>query len=148
MDAKVEGAPVTPRIGKPVEANALWFNALSSMAEIAPKLRKSVRSFATIRDRVRESFQRFGNQQSQCCFDVIDGPEGNDDSLRPNQIFAVSLHRTPLTGEQEKKVVETCAHHLLTSYGLRTLDLAHPLYRGHYTGPPGERDGSYHQGTA
>jgi predicted glycogen debranching enzyme len=147
MDAKINGGPVTPRTGKPIEVNALWFNALSTMAELARKLRKSARSFARIRDKADESFQRFWNQQSEYCFDIIDGPEGNDDSLRPNQILAVSLYRSPLTGEQQKKVVEMCAHRLVTSYGLRTLDPLHPLYRGHCAGPPGERDGAYHQGT-
>ncbi len=147
MDANVESSPVTPRIGKPVEVNALWFNALSTMAELARKLRKNGRSFATLRDRVQDSFQRFWNERLECCFDVIDGPEGDDESLRPNQIFAVSLHRSPLSKEQQAKVVESCSRHLITSHGLRSLDPRHPLYRAHCAGSPGERDGAYHQGT-
>lgn len=146
MDAKVEGSPVTPRIGKPIEVNALWFNTLGTMAELARKLGKSSRSFAKLRNRVQESFQRFWNERSQCCFDVIGGPTGDDESLRPNQIFTVSLHRSPLSKEQQAKVVESCARRLITSHGLRSLDPRHPLYRAHCTGSQSERDRAYHQG--
>ena len=147
MDAKVDDQAVTPRIGKPVEVNALWFNALWTMTVLSRRLRMRTESFSALRDRVQEGFQRFWNDQSQYCFDVIDGPQGNDSSLRPNQIVAVSLQRSPLGQWQQKKVVDVCARRLLTSFGLRTLDTVHPQYRGHYLGSPHERDRAYHQGT-
>ena len=78
---------------------------------------------------------------------MIDGPGGNDASIRPNQIFAVSLPETALTPDQQKSVVDTCARHLLTSHGLRSLSPDEPQYRGRYGGSPLERDGVYHQGT-
>jgi glycogen debranching enzyme len=78
---------------------------------------------------------------------VLDGPNGNDPSIRPNQIFAVALPDTTLTSEQQKAVVDACARHLLTSHGLRSLSQDDPQYRGHYGGSPVDRDGSYHQGT-
>ena len=79
--------------------------------------------------------------------DVIDGLEGHDPALRPNQILAVSLAESPLTPGQQRGVVDACARHLLTSHGLRSLAPTHPGYRGRYTGGPWERDSAYHQGT-
>src|SRR5204863_213735 len=82
------------------------------------------------------------------CYDVIDGPDGNDDTLRPNQIIAVSLPESALPAARQRMVVDACARHLLTSYGLRSLAPSHPEYRGHYGGDQRERAGAYHQGTA
>lgn len=147
MDAKVGDDAVTPRIGKPIEVNALWLNALVTMAQIARALDRSDELYQSMAGRTRHSFQRFWNEAGQSCFDVLDGPEGNDASLRPNQIFAVSLPESPLTSEQQRAVVDTCARHLLTSHGLRSLAPGHPNYRGHYAGDPRERNCSYHQGT-
>jgi glycogen debranching enzyme len=96
---------------------------------------------------VKKSFARYWNEERQCCFDVVDGPEGNDGSLRPNQIFAVSLPESPLKADQKKQVVDACALHLLTPHGLRSLDAADPSYSGRYEGPQAERDAAYHQGT-
>jgi predicted glycogen debranching enzyme len=147
MDAKVGDRPITPRIGKPVEINALWFNALHTMARFAPELGKRADEYKALAERVKKSFARYWNDERQCCFDVIDGPQGNDSSLRPNQIFAVSLPESPLNADQKKQVVDACALHLLTPHGLRSLDAADPSYCGRYEGPQSERDSAYHQGT-
>jgi predicted glycogen debranching enzyme len=147
MDAKVDERPITARIGKPVEVNALWFNALHAMAGFAAKLGKSAEEYTRLADRVKTSFARFWNSPAQCCFDVIDGPHGNDAALRPNQIFAVSLPESPLDAERSKRVVDICASRLVTPHGLRSLASADANYRGHYAGPPSQRDAAYHQGT-
>jgi predicted glycogen debranching enzyme len=147
MDAKVGDRPITPRIGKPVEINALWFNALHTMARFAPELGKRADEYKALAERVKKSFARYWNEERQCCFDVVDGPQGNDSSLRPNQIFAVSLPESPLNADQKKQVVDACALHLLTPHGLRSLDAADPSYCGHYEGSQSERDATYHQGT-
>jgi predicted glycogen debranching enzyme len=148
MDAKVDGRVVTPRIGKPVEINALWHNALRAMAVFARRLKRSPGEWDTEVARVAAGFERFWNKAEGCCFDVLDGPLGNDPSVRPNQIFAVSLPASPLAPDRQRGVVEVCARHLLTSFGLRSLDPRHPEYKGRYRGGPRERDGAYHQGTA
>jgi predicted glycogen debranching enzyme len=147
MDAKVGDRPITPRIGKPVEINALWFNALHIMARLASELGKRGEEYKRLAERVKNAFPRYWNRRRQCCFDVIDGPNGDDGSLRPNQIFAVSLPESPLGEEQRKKVVDICALRLLTPHGLRSLDSADPAYLGHYEGSPAQRDSAYHQGT-
>ena len=147
MDAKVGHRPITPRIGKPVEINALWFNALHTMARFAPELGKRGDEYKGLGERVKKSFARYWNEERQCCFDVIDGPQGNDNSLRPNQIFAVSLPESPLNADQRKQVLDSCALHLLTPHGLRSLDAADPSYGSRYEGPQPERDAAYHQGT-
>src|SRR5438477_582307 len=92
-------------------------------------------------------FERFWNERSGCCYDVLDGPDGHDDTLRPNQLLAVALPESPLARERQRRVVDVCARHLLTSYGLRTLAPDHPHYQGRYAGGPRERDSAYHQGT-
>src|SRR5258706_1313378 len=110
MDAKVGDWVVTPRIGKPVEINALWCNALETMAALAPSAGRSGEPFAKMAAMVKRSFGKFWNSASGCCYDVIDAPGiGNDASLRPNQIFAVSLPESPLTPEQQRAVVDVCA---------------------------------------
>ncbi len=147
MDAKVGDWVVTPRTGKAVEVNALWYNALRGMAAFARRLGHSADRWEKHADRVRAGFERFWNEAAGCCYDVLDGPDGNDATLRPNQIFAVSLPESPLSPERQRKVVDACARHLLTSFGLRSLAPGHPHYRGHYAGGTWERDGAYHQGT-
>jgi len=148
MDARVGDWAVTPRIGKPVEINALWSNALETMASLAPMVKKSAGPYAKLATQVKQSFAKFWNAAADCCYDVIDSPGiGNDASLRPNQIFAVSLPQSPLTPEQQKRVVDFCARHLVTSHGLRSLAQGEPGYQGHYGGGVRERDGAYHQGT-
>jgi predicted glycogen debranching enzyme len=147
MDAKVGDWVITPRIGKPVEINALWFNALSSMAAFAQALGRPAEPWKALAERVRRSFARFWCEPAGYCYDVIDGPEGDDATLRPNQIFAVSLPAKLLPVEQQRKIVDVCARHLLTAHGLRSLAPSDPRYRGRYTGSVRERDRAYHQGT-
>jgi predicted glycogen debranching enzyme len=148
MDAKVGDWVVTPRIGKPVEINALWFNALETMADLAPAVKQSSEPFAKLAARAKESFAKFWNSTAGYCYDVIDAPGiGNDAALRPNQIFTVSLPQSPLSAEQQKAVVDICSRRLLTSHGLRSLAQSESGYQGHYGGGVRERDGAYHQGT-
>ena len=148
MDAKVGDWVVTPRTGKPVEINALWINALETMARFALLLAKPGDAFEKLAIKAKKSFQRFWNVDRNCCFDVIDSPGmGNDAAVRPNQVFAVSLPVSPLTHEQQKAVVDICAWHLLTSHGLRSLAPGESGYTGHYGGSPRDRDAAYHQGT-
>jgi predicted glycogen debranching enzyme len=148
MDAKIGDLVVTPRIGKPVEINALWFNALETMAGLAPAAKQSAEPFTKLAARVKQSFAKFWNASAGYCYDVIDAPGiGNDATLRPNQIFAVSLPQSPLPTEQQKGVVDICARRLVTSYGLRSLTQSESGYQGHYGGNVRERDGAYHQGT-
>ncbi len=148
MDAKVGDWVVTPRTGKAVEINALWINALATMAEFSRVLVKPAERYQSLGARAAASFAKFWNAQRNCCYDVIDTPGGGSDpSLRPNQIFAVSLPVSPLSAEQQKSVVEVCAQQLLTSYGLRSLAPGEPGYQGHYGGDQRSRDGAYHQGT-
>ena len=148
MDAKVGDWVVTPRTGKSVEINALWINALGTMAGFARHLGKPGDAYEKLAAKAKNSFQKFWNADRNCCFDVIDSPGvGNDAALRPNQIFAVSLPVSPLTPEQQKAVVDVCARHLLTSHGLRSLAPGEPGYSGHYGGSPRDRDAAYHQGT-
>jgi predicted glycogen debranching enzyme len=148
MDAKVGDWVVTPRIGKPVEINALWINALETLSGFARLLQKPSADYEKLSAQAQQSFQKFWNAGRGCCFDVIDAPDIGDDALlRPNQIFAVSLPVSPLTPPQQKSVVDLCAQHLLTSYGLRSLAPGEPGYQSHYGGGPRERDAAYHQGT-
>jgi predicted glycogen debranching enzyme len=151
MDAKVGGHVVTPRIGKPVEVNALWLNAAVTMAGFARALGGGdAAGYETLAAAARKGFQRFWNPEKQFCFDVIDAPGvsgGNDAALRPNQIFAVSLPESALTPAQQHAVVDVCARELLTSFGLRSLARYEPGYRGRYAGNPEQRDSAYHQGT-
>jgi len=147
MDAKIGDWVVTPRTGKPVEINALWINALEIMVKFARWLGSPDESYEKLSARAKNNFQKFWNAESGCCYDVIDSPGiGNDASLRPNQIFSVSLPVSPLSFGQQKTVVDLCARRLLTSYGLRSLAPGEPGYTGHYGGSPRDRDAAYHQG--
>jgi glycogen debranching enzyme len=131
-----------------VEINALWINALETMAGFANRLAHPADTYEDFVAKARNSFQKFWNADSNCCFDVIDTPGiGNDPALRPNQIFAVSLKASPLNSVQHKAVVDVCARHLVTSHGLRSLAPGEPGYIGHYGGSPRDRDAAYHQGT-
>ena len=148
MDAKAGDRIVTPRRGKAIEINALWYNALHAMRGFARRRRRPVEPWDALAARVRAGFERFWSERAGHCYDVIDGPDGNDDTLRPNQIIAVSLPESALPAARQRMVVDACARHLLTSYGLRSLAPSHPEYRGHYGGDQRERAGAYHQGTA
>ncbi|MEA3501276.1 MAG: amylo-alpha-1,6-glucosidase [Actinomycetota bacterium] len=147
MDAKVGDWVVTPRIGKPVEINALWYNALRIMAAFAEVVGEDPARYDDAADAAREGFRRFWNEQRGFCFDVIDGPDGDDPALRPNQLLAVSLFHSPLPPDRQRAVVDACAQGLLTPLGLRTLGPDEPGHRGRFGGGPMERDGAYHQGT-
>jgi predicted glycogen debranching enzyme len=147
MDAKVGDWVVTPRMGKPVEIVALWYNALDAMAVLARLVDRVPLEWEQMRERAGRGFERFWNADAGHCYDVIDGPDGDDPSFRPNQIFAVSLPASPLPKERQRQVVDACARHLLASFGLRSLAPGDPRYRGQYGGGPAERDSVYHQGT-
>ncbi|GAB4369215.1 MAG: amylo-alpha-1,6-glucosidase [Deltaproteobacteria bacterium] len=147
MDARVGDRVVTPRIGKPVEVNALWYNALRAMAGFARQAGESGAVYEEPAEQAARGFRRFWNESAGYCYDVIDGPGGNDGSLRPNQILAVSLHHSPLPEDRRKAVVDACARELLTPLGLRSLSPDDPRYAGQYGGDPATRDAAYHQGT-
>jgi predicted glycogen debranching enzyme len=149
MDAKVGDWVVTPRRGKPVEIQALWYNALCIMDDLAGKIgdetaQKKYRSMAAV---ASWAFNRlFWNEKTGCLYDVVNGGPP-DPAIRPNQILAVSLPHSMLSPERAQAVVERVREHLLTPYGLRSLAPSDPQYRGRYSGGPVERDGAYHQGT-
>ena len=148
MDAKVDGWVVTPRRGKPVEIQALWYNALKLMATWGEDLGLEYRSYEAHAKRAREAFNdRFWNPRSNCLYDVIDGPDGDDASVRPNQVFAMSLLHPILYERRWQPVLETVRNRLVTAYGLRTLSAEHPDYKAQYRGDLRSRDAAYHQGT-
>ncbi|MBK8987017.1 MAG: glycogen debranching enzyme family protein [Chloroflexi bacterium] len=147
MDAKIGAWVVTDRIGKPVEISALWYNALMSMAEFSQALGLEPDEYQALAQKVQTGFQRFWNKKMGYCYDIVDGPDGHDGKLRPNQLFAISLSHSPLTPEQQRSVVDACARHLLTAHGLRSLSPDDKAYVGHYGGDQLKRDSAYHQGT-
>lgn len=147
MDAKVGDRVVTPRIGKPVEINALWYNAVRSMAAFARRLGEEDSAYEALAEKILRGFGRFFREDLGWCLDVLDGPEGDDASMRPNQIFAVSLPHSPLSEPRQKAVVDACASELLTPLGLRSLSPNDSRYAGQYGGDTARRDGAYHQGT-
>ena len=149
MDAKAADWVVTPRCGKPVEIQALWYNALRVMEELAARFGKDAdrAHYQTLADRALRGFpDLFWNESAQCLYDVVDR-ETRDASMRPNQIFAASLPHKLLPPERARKVVEAVERHLLTPYGLRSLAPGDPQYHGRYEGNVRSRDGAYHQGT-
>jgi predicted glycogen debranching enzyme len=148
MDACVAGRPVTPRTGKAVELNALWYNALMALAGFARLLDRDPEPFAQLAARAREGFRRFLRADGLGLVDVLDGPQGNDARVRPNQILAVSLAHSPLDPSGQAAVVRVVGERLLTSYGLRTLDPAEAEYRPRCEGNVANRDAAYHQGPA
>jgi predicted glycogen debranching enzyme len=144
MDARIDGVPVTPRAGKPVEVNALWLRAL----DVAARLADDGDRFDSLRERAASAFvTRFVRPDGAGLFDVIDGPGGDDASVRPNQLLAVSLPNGPLDAETAARVVEVCSASLLTPLGLRSLAPGDLRYRPHHRGGPADRDAAYHQGT-
>lgn len=147
MDVRVGEWVVTPRHGKPVEINALWYNALKVMEELSERFGESGTEYGELAEKSKESFrEKFWNEDKQCLYDVADVSE-NDDKIRPNQIWAVSLPYTMLDSEKEKKVVETVISKLYASYGLRSLSSDDAEYKGEYKGRLHDRDAAYHQGT-
>jgi predicted glycogen debranching enzyme len=147
MDARIGGVPVTPRAGKPVEVNALWLRALEVVARLTESkdMRKRCDS---LRAQAASSFvARFPRPDGAGLFDVVDGPSGDDPSVRPNQLLAVALPASPLDDDTARTVFETCSRSLLTPIGLRSLSPDDPRYRPYHRGGPADRDGAYHQGT-
>lgn len=148
MDVRVGDWVATPRHGKPVEINALWYNALRIMESLCEKFDEDASAYRTRANQVKESFNaKFWDSSNQCLFDVVDGDEP-DDHIRPNQIYAVSLPFSLLPEEQEKAVVALVEKELFVGCGLRSLALDHPDYHGIYCGALAKRDAAYHQGTA
>jgi predicted glycogen debranching enzyme len=149
MDAKIGDWVVTPRQGKPVEIQALWYNALQVMKRLSSGFgdRDQANHYAALADRCRDRFlEVFWNEGEGCLYDVVsdDGPDG---AVRPNQIFAVSLPNTMLPEDKAMRVLEVVEWDLLTPYGLRTLSRRDSRYRPHYGGDAHSRDSAYHQGT-
>jgi predicted glycogen debranching enzyme len=149
MDATYDGCVVTPRRGKPVEINALWYNALRLMERWARRDgRAASRSYADLAAQVADSFaRRFWYEKGGWLYDVVDGEDGDDPKLRPNQIFALSLPFPVLRPERWTPVLETVRTRLLTPYGLRSLAPGEPGYHATYHGARPSRDSAYHQGT-
>jgi predicted glycogen debranching enzyme len=149
MDAKIGGWVVTPRTGKAVEIQALWYNALCVMNDLATRFvdAENQPKYFEMAAIARDSFNgQFWNVDDQCLFDVIDRAE-RDASIRPNQIFAVSLSHSMLDAARSQKVVDRVESELLTPVGLRSLSPKDPRYVPIYIGSPGTRDAAYHQGT-
>jgi predicted glycogen debranching enzyme len=148
MDARVNGVPVTPRIGKPVEIQALWYNALRIMETFSAWQDNDRKGFyAGLAESTRASFQtKFWNGSRNCLFDVVTDT-GNDASIRPNQILAISLTHKLLEPDVAIQILEVVERELLTPFGLRTLSPKDPQYRGKYEGGVESRDSAYHQGT-
>jgi predicted glycogen debranching enzyme len=150
MDAKAGDWVVTPRIGKPVEINGLWIEALHALADFAAHLgyEDDTVNYRRQTERAAVSFNdRFWYAKGGWLYDVVDGPAGDDPALRPNQVLALALPHCPVPPEQARLALNAVAHRLLTSYGLRSLDPAHPDYVEVYGGDRVTRDGAYHQGT-
>jgi predicted glycogen debranching enzyme len=149
MDAKVGDVVVTPRRGKPVEISALWYNALRALAELSRQLGRSRQAerYERKAERTCVAFNaQFWNPPASCLFDVL-GSDGPDPSIRPNQLFAISLPFPVLDEARRPAVVSVVEEKLLTPLGLRTLDPSHPHYVGRFEGSPWQRDHAYHQGT-
>jgi len=149
MDAKIGDWVVTPRTGKPVEINALWYNAVRTLTEfLAARGDEAAARHSALTDRVRAAFRAtFLGAGGRALADVVEGPEGDDLAIRPNQIFAVLLAFPLLEGGEAAAVVDAVGRALLTTYGLRSLSPDAPGYHGTYAGDVLQRDGAYHQGT-
>ncbi|PSB34648.1 amylo-alpha-1,6-glucosidase [Stenomitos frigidus] len=159
MDTLVAGEAVTPRHGKPIEINALWYSALcwsSQWATLlanrpgtdkADRLLNQARRYAEQAERVKASLQKFWHGQQGYLYDRIEPDDRRDATIRPNAVLALSLHHCAFTAEQAHQLLYTARDRLLTPYGLRSLDPSDPAYWGMCSGNPGQRDRAYHQGT-
>jgi predicted glycogen debranching enzyme len=148
MDAKFGDIVFTPRHGKPVEINALWYHALCLLAERAEQAAScKAQRYGGLAERVARSWQeRFWNEADDCLYDVV-RDDLRDPAVRPNQILAVSLPHSPLDRAHQRQVVAKVEQELLTPFGLRSLSPRDPAYRARFEGGPYERDSAYHQGT-
>jgi predicted glycogen debranching enzyme len=149
MDAKIGDLVITPRIGKPVEIQALWYNSLRIMSDLADRFGhdKDRERFEAMADLAKLSFNSlFWNEETGCLYDVVKNGH-RDGSVRPNQVFAISLAHPVLDRARWQAVMEVIRRDLLTTVGLRSLAPRAPAYVGTYIGSPLERDSAYHQGT-
>ncbi len=149
MDAKIGDFVATPRHGKPVEIQALWYNALRFTSSLASRFDEGEYAdrLDALAEKARASFdEQFWNAGSGCLFDVVEGNR-KDPAIRPNQVIALSLGYPLVSGDRARAVLEVVERELLTPFGLRTLNRADPRYRPHYDGDALSRDSSYHQGT-
>jgi predicted glycogen debranching enzyme len=148
MDAKVQDWVVTPRRGKPVEINALWYNALRVLAEWRDALGVGDPELEQLAAKTRLSFnQRFWFERGGYLYDIVDGEAGDDSACRPNQILSFALRHPVLDQSRWSAVLDVVTRKLLTPYGLRTLDPDHPDFKAQYFGDLRARDAAYHQGT-
>lgn len=145
MDVRVGELVVTPRHGKPVEINALWYNALKILQKLSEKYGEENKVYNELAEKVKKSFnEKFWNEENNCLYDVVDK---KDSSIRPNQIWAVSLPYTMLDEAKEKAIVDTVYKHLYSTYGLKSLSFMDKRYKNKYIGKLINRDLSYHMGT-
>jgi glycogen debranching enzyme len=150
MDAKVGDWVVTPRRGKTVEINALWYHALMLLTEWTRELEgdQEAAQYRELAERVRKSFnERFWIERGEYLYDLVDGERGDDAAFRPNQILALSLPHAVLDKSRWKTVLDKVIQHLMTPVGLRSLAPGHPDYKPRYDGDLRSRDAAYHQGT-
>ncbi len=158
MDAVIDGQPVTPRLGKPVEINALWYSALCWTTQWTQKLAedtdadterllKQAQFFTQQAQKVKHSLQIFWNPERNYFYDTIEPDDRRDARIRPNAVIALSLHHCGFSEAQGHCVLQVARDRLLTPYGLRSLDPADPNYIGLYSGDRWHRDNAYHQGT-
>ena len=149
MDARVGNWIVTPRRGKPIEINALWFNALRLIADWCERAMRPAGRYRQLAAQAHESAQaRFWYGEGGYCYDVVDAPEGDDPSLRPNQVFALGLVYPLIEGDRARSALDVVTAKLLTPYGLRTLSPDDPRYQASYQGDQRARDATYHMGMA
>jgi len=150
MDTAINGQPLTPRAGKAVEVQALWYNALKTLEILAIKFKEegTADKYARLAEKAKESFNaKFWSSEKGCLFDVVDEHGFGDSSIRPNQIIAVALDFTTLDKGRSERVVDVVRRELLTPFGLRTLARSDPRYVGIYRGDRRSRDLAYHNGT-
>jgi len=146
MDVRVGEEVITPRHGKPVEINALWYNALRIMAKLAKRYHEDCLKYGLMANKVKIKFNdKFWNRTTQCLYDVVDK---NDASIRPNQLFAISLPYSPLSKWRARKVLNVVTNDLYDTYGIRTLSPTDPRFKAVYAGSLDQRDHAYHMGTA
>jgi predicted glycogen debranching enzyme len=147
MDARVQDWVVTPRRGKPIEINALWYNALRLMADWCERAMRPAGPYRQMAAHAHSSAQeRFWFADGGYCYDVVDAPEGDDPSLRPNQVIAMGLVYPLIEGEPARRAFNVVTAKLLTPYGLRTLSPDDPRYQSTYRGDQRARDAAYHMG--
>ena len=145
MDVRVGDLVVTPRHGKPVEINALWYNALCIMAELSERFGYNNERYNLLSEKVKKSFnEKFWNEDKKCLYDVVDN---NDDKIRPNQVWAVSLPFSILPRDKERSIIEVAYKHLYNTYGMRSLSFMDENYKDRYIGKLINRDLAYHMGT-